>query len=642
MNLETDNKTIVQKDKVLSDEAQNTILQTIHLGQENLLKLRREGGFWKFPAYLGPFFVCQYFLACEWMNIKDSGIDKDYLKELLLSRQLSDGGWVQLKDANFIEGELNVSIITYWTLKVLGVAPHSEPMKRARTFIHNKGGLDNAEIFTIVLLALFRIVSWDQVPATPYITFMDFVPMNYKRFSQWSRPHMMPFAYMQSLRMSKDLGSAFSLDELKPNPQPVPNESKKPNKFFDGWLINKIVRLQNPVGCWGGYTTSTVFSLLAMSHFSENSSRHKAKIENAVSLGLSFLKTLYLNPSNGAYTGITCDGTNWDTILTSTALLETGFTASELSDSLDFIVNEQAPNGGMPFGMGFINEPDVDDTCSATDLWFKVGGRYRENALRSLRWLMERQNDDGGWGAFNQNNRNNFLLNFFLRNYKDRESLFDYSSNDCAGHVLEAMAFGGYNKYNSPIAQKAILYLKKNQADFGGWKGRWAQNYLFGTSVAVQGLLASGEDARSPYIQRAIRWMTSKQNSDGGFGETPASYVKAHLAGCGESTPSHTAWVLITLVECGLANTEVAQRAAKWLTENFKKRGRWVDQSVTATGHPGLTTMQYSLYAPTFPLIALGKYLKALGIQVSHTKLDWKALPAYNGFPPIVGRDVQL
>ncbi len=120
------NKESVQKDRAFVDEIQSIIQR----GQENILKLRREGGLWKFPAYLGPFFICQYFLACEWMNIEDSGIDREYLKDLLLARQLSDGGWYQLKDINFVEGELNVSIITYWTLKVLGVSPQSEPMKR--------------------------------------------------------------------------------------------------------------------------------------------------------------------------------------------------------------------------------------------------------------------------------------------------------------------------------------------------------------------------------------------------------------------------------------------------------------------------------------------------------------------------------
>ena len=50
------------------------------------------------------------------------------------------------------------------------------------------------------------------------------------------------------------------------------------------------------------------------------------------------------------------------------------------------------------------------------------------------------------------------------------------------------------------------------------------------------------------YCQRAVGWLRSVQNADGGFGESIASYYDAKLKGQGVSTPSQTAWGLIGLL----------------------------------------------------------------------------------------------
>ncbi|MGE3261959.1 MAG: prenyltransferase/squalene oxidase repeat-containing protein [Bacteriovoracia bacterium] len=617
-------------------------LKAIHGGQEYLLRLRRSDGSWQIPAYLGPVYICQFYLMSRWAGLAID-LDEPRFRELLLSRQLDDGSWYQIKDINNVRGELNTTILTYWTLKGMGESPDSAPMKKAREYILKNGGLAKVEIFLVAILALFGIVPWDRVPATPYISFFEFMPMNYRSFAHWAKPHMLPLAYLCRMRAHKDMGDKFGLEELKleRDTKPIPAR-KKVNSLIDGWIIRKLLSKQGFFGSWNGYTTSTIFSLVALADFKEHCSLLNREIELATARGLKHLHTLYLNEENCAYVGISCDGTYWETILTSTALLSSGFKPEQLQHSLEYVRDKQMENGGMPYGMDFQADPDVDDTSASVVLWSLTEKKYHENAKRALDWLMKRQNSDGGWGAFNQNNRNNPLLNFFLKGYGEVESLFDYSSADCTGHVLEAMALHGFNKDNHAVAKKAVQYLKNTQKKSGAWTGRWALNTIFGTSVSLTGLIATGESLQTDYIQRALKFLFSKQNTDGGFGETTLSYSDESLSAVGQSTPTQTAWALMTFVKAGAANSESAERAAEYLIQYFKKHGKWFDPSVTATGHPGQAYMHYSVYAPAFPLIALSHFLQARGVEVKPTSFNYEREPFFEGRPPVVTKEMQL
>jgi squalene-hopene/tetraprenyl-beta-curcumene cyclase len=52
---------------------------------------------------------------------------------------------------------------------------------------------------------------------------------------------------------------------------------------------------------------------------------------------------------------------------------------------------------------------------------------------------------------------------------------------------------------------------------------------------------------RKDWIQRARQWLESRQNDDGGWGESCASYIDPAAQGRGESTASQTAWAVMGL-----------------------------------------------------------------------------------------------
>ena len=64
----------------------------------------------------------------------------------------------------------------------------------------------------------------------------------------------------------------------------------------------------------------------------------------------------------------------------------------------------------------------------------------------------------------------------------------------------------------------ALRFLKREQETDGSWYGRWGVNYIYGTWSVLAGLRAIGADLSEPYIRRAVSWLESKQNPDGGWG----------------------------------------------------------------------------------------------------------------------------
>ncbi|MEI8348507.1 MAG: prenyltransferase/squalene oxidase repeat-containing protein, partial [Pseudomonadota bacterium] len=264
------------------------------------------------------------------------------------------------------------------------------------------------------------------------------------------------------------------------------------------------------------------------------------------------------------------------------------------------------------------NVPDsTDDTAELVIALAKTDRvRYAKNLRRATDWIIQMQNADGGWGAFDRNNNGSALLEHFVREFQDSADLFDDSSADVTGHVLEALADSGLLSSSSEeeiqdSIDSAVEYLKDTQdPKTFAWKGRWGVNFIYGTSAAIVGLLKVGESPASPYIKKSLDWLESLQNPDGGFGETTASYNVASRAGRGLSTPSQTAWVLQALLEGGRGQSLATQKAVQYLIESFQRDGRWIDHSVVGTGHPSVVYLEYPSYPYAFPLMALGKYLR--------------------------------
>jgi squalene-hopene/tetraprenyl-beta-curcumene cyclase len=161
--------------------------------------------------------------------------------------------------------------------------------------------------------------------------------------------------------------------------------------------------------------------------------------------------------------------------------------------------------------------------------------------------------------------------------------------------------------------RRAAAFIDAKQLPDGTWYGRWGCNYLYGSFLALRGLLHAGEDMRQPRFQQTADWIRAHQNADGGWGELPHSYDDPTTKGQGPSTPSQTAWALVALFATGDGNSEAVRRGVDYLLANQQYDGSWKDDHWTATGFPKVFYLRYHLYATVFPLRALALYAREAG-----------------------------
>jgi squalene-hopene/tetraprenyl-beta-curcumene cyclase len=222
-----------------------------------------------------------------------------------------------------------------------------------------------------------------------------------------------------------------------------------------------------------------------------------------------------------------------------------------------------------------------------------------------VNWVLGMQNSDGGWGAFDIDNYDEYLNNI---PFADHGALVDPSTPDLAGRCVEMLAMLGYDRDFPPVA-RALEYLRNSQEECGAWYGRWGVNYIYGTWAVLVGLGALGEDPSQPWIRRAMEWFKSAQNSDGGWGEGCDSYDDPSLKGKAESTASQTAWALLGLMSCGEHESESVERGIEYLIRNAESGG-WKEPDYTGTGFPRVFYLRYHGYSHYFPLWALGVYYR--------------------------------
>jgi len=69
---------------------------------------------------------------------------------------------------------------------------------------------------------------------------------------------------------------------------------------------------------------------------------------------------------------------------------------------------------------------------------------------------------------------------------------------------------------------------------------------------------------------------------------------------------------LLGLIFAGRAKGRAARAGARWLAET-QVNGTWKEEPFTGTGFPKVFYLKYHYYRHYFPLMALGRWVKAVG-----------------------------
>jgi squalene-hopene/tetraprenyl-beta-curcumene cyclase len=318
-----------------------------------------------------------------------------------------------------------------------------------------------------------------------------------------------------------------------------------------------------------------------------------------------------------------CVSPNWDTALTVKALLDAGLDPSHdaLGRASDWLVAHQifrkgdwsVMNPGLEPGgwaFEFANDwyPDVDDSAVILMGLQQIPGVPKRTLAYGLNWTLGMQSRSGGYAAFDTDNT---LSLWNEIPFADMKAMIDPPTEDVTGRALELMGTAGYGM-DFGRAKRALEFVRRTQRPDGSWWGRWGVNFVYGTWSVLAGLRSIGEDMRAPYVRRAVDWLAARQNADGGWGETVASYDDEALAGRGDSTPSQTAWAVMGLV-AGDGPPGATRRGVDWLLAHQNGEGTWDEKPWTGTGFPRHFYLRYHMYRHYFPLMALGQYRASLG-----------------------------
>jgi squalene-hopene/tetraprenyl-beta-curcumene cyclase len=573
------------------------------------------------------------------------------MARFILENQLADGGWPIYRNG---PSEISATFKAYWALKLAGYAPDHEALSRARERFFALGGIHKVNSYCKFYLALFGLYDWAGVPAiVPELMFFpNWFYFNIYEMSSWTRGIVIPLSIVWAKRPKMKVPDNGRIPELFPQGTPawVPVGGERFNppegflswrKFFievdsfmkdfedqgpyflRGWALKRAERWMlehndHSEGLSAIFPAmlNTILALKALGY----SDLHPALQKN-----LKELEKFYIDRGLSGLEVQPCRSPVWDTAISMLALAESGLRGDhnalvratrwildrEIKIAGDWrIKNTTGPIGGWAFEFENAWYPDIDDTAMVLLALRRVKcerplAQAREKAfLRGVNWILSMQSSDGGWAAFDVDNTKAI---FTYIPFADHNAMIDPPTSDVTARVLEALGLVGYDK-TYPCVQKAIQFLKGEQEADGSWYGRWGVNYIYGTWQAVRGLTCIGESPSEPYIQNALTWLKSVQQPDGGWGERCDTYDDPTRKGKGPSTPSQTAWALMSFLSCGILEDPVVERGIRYLLNTQRPDGTWDETEFTGTGFPKVFYLEYTYYRHYFPLLALGMF----------------------------------
>ncbi len=635
------------------------LAEAIDRGVSHLLSLQAEEGYWLGELEADTTLESDYIFYLHVLGKADpTRIEK--LANYVRRRQLNDGGW------NIYFGgpsELNATVKGYVALKLAGDSPEAPHMKRARQRVHELGGLESTNSFTRFYLALVGGVDWDKVPAVPpeLMLLPNWFAINIYEMSSWTRGIVIPLAILYAHKPRFSLANEVSVQELfRDSSGKIPSLAwgegvfswrnfflalDRALKLYERlpwkplrqralrqaheWLLDHLERSEGLAAIYPAMMNA-IFALLALGH-SPDDPLAAREIGELARFEIEENDTIRLQP---------CVSPVWDTAIAMVALEEAGLPPNHpaLLRAADWLLARQVVGSGdwqvktpgvRPGGwvFEFRNDfyPDVDDTAFVLMALQRVEhpdrARHEAASRLGIEWLLGMQNQDGGWGAFDHNNDRKFLTHI---PFADHNAMIDPSSADVTARVVECLGRHGWPSTDSAI-QRAVSYLVREQTPEGAWYGRWGVNYVYGTSGVLRSLETVTLAARD-YCQRAVAWLRSVQNADGGFGESIASYYDPALKGQGASTPSQTAWGLIGLLAASDKDDPAVGRAVEHLVGEQNTDGSWAEQEFTGTGFPCVFFLKYHLYRNYFPLYALARYR-----NLEQNRSEFRAFRNYPG-----------
>ena len=621
---------------------------SIGAATRGLLDLRQADGHFVFELEADATIPSEYVLLRHYLGEPVDAALEAKIAVYLRRIQGAHGGWPLVHDGPF---DMSASVKAYFALKMIGDSVDAPHMARAREAILSRGGAANVNVFTRFLLSLFGVLTWRSVPVLPVEIMLlpMWSPFHLNKISYWARTTMVPLMVLAALKPRARNPRGVGIRELfLQDPATVGMPKRAPHQnpawfaLFSSidWILRTIEPLfprrlraramdkaiafveerlngEDGLGAIFPPMVNTVMMYDALGFPPEHPPRAITRrgIDKLLVIGE---EEAYCQP---------CVSPIWDTALAAHALLEASGPDSLASagKALDWLLPKQELDlkgdwavkrpdvrpGGWAFQYANAHYPDLDDTAVVVMAMDRArrndqSDKYDEAIARGREWIEGMQSRDGGFAAFDADN-----LEYYLNNipFSDHAALLDPPTEDVTARCVSMLAQLGETVQGNPALAAGVDYLRRTQLKEGSWYGRWGLNYIYGTWSVLCALNAAGVDRTDPAIRKAVDWLVSIQNADGGWGEDAVSYRLDYKGfESAPTTASQTAWALLALMAAGEVENLAVQRGIKYLIATQTKKGLWDEQRYTATGFPRVFYLRYHGYSRFFPLWALARY----------------------------------
>jgi squalene-hopene/tetraprenyl-beta-curcumene cyclase len=622
--------------------------KSIASATQGLLSYRQPDGHWVFELEADATIPAEYVLFRHYLGEPVDAPLEAKIAVYLRRIQGAHGGWPLVHDGAF---DMSASVKAYFALKMIGDSVDAPHMVRARDAILSRGGAINSNVFTRFLLTMFGVTTWRSVPVLPVEIMLlpMWSPFHLNKISYWARTTIVPLMVLAALKPRAKNPLGVRIDELfLQDPKSIGLLAKAPHQSA-GWFnlfrgLDVILRAIEPLFP-KRLRQRAIDSAVAFVEERLNGEDGLGAIFPPMVNAVMMYDVLGYGPEHPprAITrrGIDkllvvhedeaycqpCVSPIWDTALTCHALAEANDEESlrKADQGLDWLLPKQElelkgdwavkrPDlrpGGWAFQYANPHYPDLDDTAvvvMAMDRSRRRTGRHDYDLAidRAKEWIVGMQSSDGGWAAFDVDN-----LEYYLNNipFSDHGALLDPPTEDVTARCVSMLAQLGETMESSPALASGVAYLRRTQLADGSWYGRWGLNYIYGTWSVLCALNAAGVDHQDPVFRKAVDWLLSIQNQDGGWGEDASSYgLDYKRFGGAPTTASQTGWALLGLMAAGEVENPAVARGMRYLITTQTEKGVWEEQRYTATGFPRVFYLRYHGYSKFFPLWALARY----------------------------------
>lgn len=330
----------------------------------------------------------------------------------------------------------------------------------------------------------------------------------------------------------------------------------------------------------------------------------------------------------------------WDTALAMQALLSSPAIAGRSADVLrrayifvrdaqltaevaDYQAQGRDPTlGGWCFSDGMHRWPVSDCTAEALVALLKLhhvdgvllpAERISEERIRlATRFLLSRQNADGGFGTY-ERRRGSSWLEAVNPSEMFGQCMTEMSYVECTASALSALAHvrDAYPTSAGPhidhAMARSVRFLRSRQRADGSFAGFWGINFTYAIFHVIKGLRAAGISPDDPAIVRAAAWLVARQRADGGWGEHYSSCLEGRYVEHSEGQVVMTSWALLALMDAMPVDAPSIAGGIAFLSARQGADGSWPREAVNGVFF-GSAMLDYRLYTTYFPVWALARH----------------------------------